>query len=155
MPVPALVAIDRFPIIEGDVKRPGLYTFALQRHVNPLHIPFSPISDGKAQPHRSLLTIRAREITAIQTELPEVRLVKVGKIVQRVHAVLFFGFALPELEMQMGIGRVFLTHRADHVALVHVGAWNHPLGDAVEMEIDKEQIILAVRRIDDFEDDMR
>ncbi len=66
---------------------------------------------------------------------------------QRVNAVTLFGPAFPELEMKMGIGRVFLTHRADHVALVHMGAWDHTLRDAVEMKIDKEQVILSVRRI--------
>ena len=57
--------------------------------------------------------------------------------------------------MKMGIGRVFLTHRADHVALVHLGTWDHTLRDAVEMQIDKEQVILSVRRIADLEKDMR
>ena len=74
---------------------------------------------------------------------------------QRVNAAILFGPAFPELEMQMGIGRVFLTHRADHVALVHLCAWNHTIRDAVEMEIDKKQVILSVRWIADFEKDMR
>jgi hypothetical protein len=77
------------------------------------------------------------------------------QIVQRVHTVLFFRFAFPELEMKMRIGRIFLTHRADHVALVHRCTGNHTLRDAVEMQIDKEQVILAVRRIADLEKDMR
>ena len=74
---------------------------------------------------------------------------------QRVNTATLLGTAFPELEMQMGIGRVFLTHRADHVALVHLCAGNHALRDAVEMKIDKEQVILSVRRIDDLENDMR
>ena len=74
---------------------------------------------------------------------------------QRVNTAIFLGPAFPELEMKMGIGRVFLTHRADHVALVHLCAWDHTLRDAVEMKIDKEQVILSVRRIDDLEKDMR
>ena len=73
---------------------------------------------------------------------------------QRVNAVIFFGTAFPELEMKMGIGRVFLTHRADQVALLHLCTWDHTLRDAVEMEIDKEQVILSIRRIDDFETNM-
>ena len=56
--------------------------------------------------------------------------------------------------MKMGIGRVFLTHRADHVTLLHLCAWDYTLRDAVEMEIDKEQVILSIRRIDDFETNM-
>ena len=44
--------------------------------------------------------------------------------------------------MQMRISRVFLTHRANHITLMHRCAWNHSLRDAVEMQIDKEQVLL-------------
>ena len=114
-----------------------------------------PIRDCKAKPHRPFLAIVAVEITAIQAKLREVRLVEVGQIVLRVNAANLFGTAFPELEMKMGIGRVFLTHRANHVALVYLCAWDHTLRDAVEMEIDKEQVILSIRLIADFENDMR
>ena len=70
------------------------------------------------------------------------------------NAVNLFRAAFPKLEMEMGIGRVFLTDCSDDVALLHLRAWNYTLGDAVEMEIDKEQVVLSVRRIDDFETNM-
>ena len=70
------------------------------------------------------------------------------------YAVRRFGFTFPELEMQMRIRRVFLTHRPNHIALVHMSAWNHPLRDTVEMEIDEEQV-LSIGRIGDFQNDMR
>lgn len=62
--------------------------------------------------------------------------------------------AFSELEMKMGIGRVFLTHCADHVSLFHRCAWNHTLRDAVEMKIDKKQVILSVHRIANFKKDV-
>ena len=99
--------------------------------------------------------VAAVEITAIHMELRAVRRVKVEQIGQRVHTIIFFGFAFPEIEMKMGIGRVFLTHRADHVALMHLCASNHTLRDAVKMHIDKEQVMLFVRRITALEKDMR
>ena len=73
---------------------------------------------------------------------------------QGVNAVNLFRATFPKLEMEMGIGRVFLTDCSDDVALLHLRAWNYTLGDAVEMEIDKEQVVLSVRRIDDFETNM-
>ena len=74
---------------------------------------------------------------------------------QRVDTATLLRPAFPELEMQMGIGRVFLTHRADYVTLMHLCAWDHAIRDAVEMQIDKKQVMLAVRWIADFENDMR
>ena len=81
--------------------------------------------------------------------------VEIGQVVQRMNAATSFGPAFPELEMKMGITRVFLTHRADQVALVHLCTGNHTLRDGVEMKMDKEQVILAVRRIEDLKKNMR
>jgi hypothetical protein len=136
------------------VKLPGLAAAALQFHSNALQIALPPVRGCKAKSHHPLLAISAVEITAIQAELREARCVEVIQIVERVHTVLFLGFSFSELKMKMGIGRVFLTHCADHVALSYVGAWDHTLGEAVEMKIDKEQVILSIRRIGHFENDM-
>ena len=48
--------------------------------------------------------------------------------------------------MKMGIGRVFLTHRADQVTLLHLCAGDYTLCDAVEMKIDNEKVILFFLR---------
>ncbi|MEK6801884.1 MAG: hypothetical protein AABZ34_04355 [Nitrospirota bacterium] len=151
----SFIAIDGLSVIEVDVKFPGCDTVARQLHMNSLYIAFPAVPDGKAKPHHPFLAVVAVKIAAIQTRLPEVRRIEVGQIVQRVDAAMLLGPAFPELEMQMGVGRVFLTHRADYVTLMHLCAWDHTICDAVEMEIDKEQIILAVRWIADFENDMR
>lgn len=146
----SLVARDGVSVIEVNVKLPGLGAFPLlarQFHIDALQIALPPIQDFKAKPHRPLVAIVAVEIAAIQTELREVRRVEVGQIVQRVNAATLFGPAFPELEMKVGIGRIFLTHRADHVALVHPCTGDCTLRDAVEMKIDKEQVILSIRRI--------
>ena len=151
----SFVAIDSHSVIEVDVKFPGCDTAALQFHLNGLYIALPAVPDGKAKPHDPFLTIvGAVKIAAIQTESQKVRRIEVGQIAQRVNAATLLGPAFPELEMQMGIGRIFLTHRADHIALVHMSAWNHTLRDAVEMEIDKKQVFLSIRRIEDFENDM-
>src|SRR4030095_9588958 len=122
---------------------------------NAPHIALSPIHDVKTKPHQSLVAIVAAvEIAAIQTESREVSRVEVLQIAQRMNAVNFFGTAFPKLEMKVGILRVFLTDGTDDVALLHLCAWNHTFGDAVEMEIDKEQVIFAVGRIDDSETNM-
>lgn len=65
--------------------------------------------------------------------------------------VIEVNWKLPGLEVKMRIGCVFLTHRGDQVALVHLCTWNHTLRDAAEMKIDKEQVILAVCRIANLE----
>jgi hypothetical protein len=150
----SLIARNGIPVIEVNVKLPGLAADALQFHINALHIALPPVHDVKAKPHHPLVAIVAIEITAIQTEPREVRLVGVVQIVQRMNAVNLFGTAFPELQMKVRILRVFLTHRPDDVALPHLCTWDHTLCDAVEMEIDKKQVILSIRRIDDFETNM-
>ena len=146
------VAHDGGPVVEVDANVPGP-TPSPSLPLNSTSTPCTSPSRRSRTSKRSLTArlwpLRRGEIAAIQTKTGDVRGVEVRQVVQRVDAVVLSGLAFPELEMQMGIGGVFLAHRADQVALV---TWrpDYALGDAVEMQIDQEQVILAVGRIDDL-----
>src|SRR6478609_10581536 len=95
-----LIAHNGFAIVEVDMECSGRASLARQLHVNPLHIAIPPIYDAKAKPYHPLIAITTIiKITAIQAEIRKVPLVGVTQIAQRMHTVLFFGLAFPELKM--------------------------------------------------------
>src|SRR5215475_8518571 len=150
----SLIAIDRVPVIEVNVKVTGRDAVAFQFHIHGLQIALSPVPDFKAEPDRPFLAVVEVEIRVVQTGLFKICLVEVGKVVQRMNAASLFGPAFPEFDMKMGIGSVFLSHRADQLALLHLFSEYHTLRDAVEMNIEKKQVILSILRIDDLENHM-
>src|SRR5262249_10924503 len=115
-----------------------------------LDVSLSAIMRGEAKPHRSFqIIVIDIEVAAIDTELAEVRRVRIGKVMQRMDAAAFLGATLSELEVQVRVFGVFVSDHSDHVALADVRARDHAFSYAVEVQIDDEKVVLSVDPEDD------
>src|SRR5262249_33001098 len=111
----SLVALDRLPIVEIHPQRSVGHTVPFQLYPNALDVPLSAIMRGEAKPHRSFqIIVIDIEVAAIDTELAEVRRVRIGKVMQRMDAAAFLGATLSELEVQVRVFGVFVSDHSDH-----------------------------------------
>jgi hypothetical protein len=124
-------------------------------HVDSLQVSLPPVRQFKAKSHGTPVAVAVVEVASIEPGRREVDRVPVREVVQRVNAAMCFRPSLPDLEMKVRIGGIFLADGPDYVALLDAGAGDDVVDGAVQMEIDEIQVICAIGRINHSQDDVR